>query len=183
MKQIISLVTEEIKNVLDMVDVEEAEELSRLLQTKERIFIHGEGRSGLVGKMIAMRLMHAGRQVFVVGETTTPSITNGDFLLVLSGSGETDSIYNITKKAKDVRAHVILVTTSATSKIGVLSDAILVIPAATKKSAPGEFETIQPLGNQFDQSAHLLLDAIIIHSTQMESNSGQEMQKRHSNLE
>ena len=38
--------------------------------------------------MVAMRLMHVGFEAHVVGEATTPSIAEGDRLMVFSGSGE-----------------------------------------------------------------------------------------------
>jgi 6-phospho-3-hexuloisomerase len=43
-------------------------------------------------KMAAMRFMHLGYTVFIVGETNTPAILEGDLLLVASGSGTTSSV-------------------------------------------------------------------------------------------
>ena len=37
----------------------------------------GAGRSGLVAKAFAMRLMHLGLEAFVVGETITPALNKG----------------------------------------------------------------------------------------------------------
>ena len=39
-----------------------------------RWFFSGQGRSGLVAQMAAMRFMHVGRNVHFVGEVTAPSI-------------------------------------------------------------------------------------------------------------
>ncbi|NLO77568.1 MAG: 6-phospho-3-hexuloisomerase, partial [Methanomicrobiales archaeon] len=39
----------------------------------ERIYVMGAGRSGLVAKGFAMRLMHLGMHSYVVGETITPA--------------------------------------------------------------------------------------------------------------
>jgi 6-phospho-3-hexuloisomerase len=41
--------------------------------------------------MAAMRFMHLGI-LFIVGETNTPAILEGDLLLVASGSGTTSSV-------------------------------------------------------------------------------------------
>jgi len=58
------------------------------------------------------------------------------------------------------------------------------VPAATKKRRPEEPNTIQPLGNQFDQSVHLLLDSIIIHALhEGEKADYNQMTNRHANLE
>jgi Predicted sugar phosphate isomerase involved in capsule formation len=45
----------------------------------------GAGRSGLVAKAFAMRLMHLGMISYVVGETITPALQTGDLIVVLSG--------------------------------------------------------------------------------------------------
>jgi 6-phospho-3-hexuloisomerase len=172
---------EEISHVLINVNEEEAVQFSNELVKAKRIFVCGEGRSGLMGKAFAMRLMHADYTVFVVGETITPSIQEGDLFVAISGSGETSSIYQLVEKAKKVRANVQLVTVNKDSSIGNIADGILVVPAATKYRLPSEAPTIQPLGNQFDQSVHLLLDAIIISTLKEASN--EELRNRHANLE
>lgn len=183
MKSTINTVANEISNVLSKVDIDEAISLSKQLTKAKRIFICGEGRSGLMGKAFAMRLMHGGFNVYVIGETTTPSIEKADLLITISGSGSTGSLLQFATKAKEVGAINFLVTTNVDSKISKISDGVLVIPAATKYRLPNEPETIQPLGNQFDQSVHLLLDAIIIFTLNVNENINDVMTKRHANLE
>src|SRR5680860_827298 len=51
-----------------------------------RVFVLGAGRSCLALRMTAMRLMHLGLTVHVVGEVTAPAIAAGDVLLAASGS-------------------------------------------------------------------------------------------------
>ncbi|PLS17711.1 6-phospho-3-hexuloisomerase [Bacillus sp. M6-12] len=183
MKNIIQTVSQEISMVISNIAEEEALLVSAELRKAKRIFVYGEGRSGLMGKAFAMRLMHGGYNVYVVGETITPSIAEGDLLVAISGSGSTGMIYEFANKAKQLGVKVILVTTNRDSKISKISDHLLVIPAATKYRHPGEPETIQPLGNQFDQSVHLVLDGIIIHSLQDKQDMNEEMRNRHTNLE
>lgn len=183
MKNIIDTVANEISTVLSNINEEEAMKLSEKLQTVKRIFVYGEGRSGLMGKAFAMRLMHGGYHVYVVGETITPSISKDDLLVAITGSGSTGTILQFAQKAKAEGAQIFLVTTNRNSKIAEISEGILVIPAATKYRKPEEPSTIQPLGNQFDQSVHLVLDAIIIHSLRAGNDLNEEMKKRHANLE
>jgi 6-phospho-3-hexuloisomerase len=45
-----------------------------LVEAAPRIFAAGAGRSGLGVRALGMRLMHLGKTVYVVGETTTPSL-------------------------------------------------------------------------------------------------------------
>ncbi|MFD2923608.1 6-phospho-3-hexuloisomerase [Halobacillus naozhouensis] len=184
MKQTIHTVAYEISQVLSNVSEEQAIQLSRSIEKAKRIFVAGEGRSGMMGKAFAMRLMHAGYNVYVTGETITPNIQKGDRLLAISGSGSTQSICQFAKKAKEQEAQVTAVTTNANSSLADISDDVLVIPAATKKRLSEEPATIQPLGNQFDQSLHLLLDAIIIYTIeQSKQTNNEEMTERHANLE
>jgi 6-phospho-3-hexuloisomerase len=185
MKSIIETVASEITNVLGQISEQEALNLSRELQSRKRIFVLGEGRSGLMGKAFAMRLMHGGFSVYVIGETITPSIQEDDLLVVISGSGSTGAIYQSAKKAKENGANVFLVTTNKESDLARISNGLLVIPAATKYRRPHEPTTIQPLGNQFDQSVHLVLDAIIIATLQSDNSDStyKEMADRHNNLE
>ncbi|MRH44480.1 6-phospho-3-hexuloisomerase [Aquibacillus halophilus] len=184
MKHVTDTIANEIQEVLQSINPNESKELADELKQARRIFIAGTGRSGLVGKIFAMRLMHSGYQVYVVGETITPSIETEDILLVISGSGSTQSLKYYANQAKSVGAKLTLVTTNKDSEIGKISDCTVLIPAATKKRLPHEPDTIQPLGSQFDQSAHLLLDAVIVYLLQQQDGKEESsLNKKHANLE
>lgn len=183
MKQTMQSVVREVSHVIENTSEEEALQLSKELLRANRIFLTGEGRSGFMGKAAAMRLMHGGFDVYVTGETITPSIAEGDLLLAISGSGSTPSILHQVQSAKKASSRVALVTTNPDSPIGKESDCLITTPAATKKRLPHEPETIQPLGNQFDQTVHLLLDAIIIYTLQQSSLTHEEMTANHANME
>lgn len=184
MRNEIEAIANEVQEVLQRVKPEQTEQLAIELHEAQRIFIAGTGRSGLVGKMIAMRLMHSGYQVFVVGETITPSIESDDILLIISGSGSTRTLKYYADQAKSIGAKVALVTTNENSPIGELSNCNVLIPAATKKRLPNEPNTIQPLGSQFDQSAHLLLDAVVVYLLQKQDRKDDSsLKKQHANLE
>jgi 6-phospho-3-hexuloisomerase len=94
--------------------------------------VAGAGRSGLVLRMAAMRLMHLGLIVHVAGDTTTPAITARDVLLVASGSGTTSGVVKAAETAAKVGAGIAAVTTNADSPLAGLADAIVIIPAAQK---------------------------------------------------
>lgn len=185
MRKIIEAVSEEVQTVLNNVSEEEAVELSELLIQAKRIFVFGEGRSGLMAKAFAMRLMHGGFTVFVVGETVTPSIQEDDLLVIISGSGSSAMILSLVDTAKKVGAVLALVTTNRRSYAAKESECVLIVPAVTKNQETTKAKSIQPLGNQFDQSVHLLLDSIIIYALEQSQNSlsYEEMKKQHTNLE
>jgi 6-phospho-3-hexuloisomerase len=180
MKKLLETVLQENAFVLSGINERETDELLGKIIEAKRIFVYGEGRSGLMGKAFAMRLMHSGYEVYVIGETITPSIAKGDLLIGISASGNSNTLKHYFSKTKEVDGSTFLVT--ASNEHRVITEGILMIPAATKHRRKEEPETIQPLGSQFDQSAHLLLDAIIIALLQGEDGND-ELLKRHANVE
>jgi 6-phospho-3-hexuloisomerase len=68
--------------------------------------------------------------LFIVGETNTPAILEGDLLLVASGSGTTSSVVSSAEKAKSQQLSL---SHAKKSKIAV-ADNILLINAATKQT-------------------------------------------------
>lgn len=92
MNREIEVILNEIQTVFSKIDGEQVEKLADMLASPKIIFVLGEGRSGLMAKSFAMRLMHLGFHVFVVGETITPSIQPGDLLIAVSGFGTTSNV-------------------------------------------------------------------------------------------
>ncbi len=181
MKTIIS-VLDEVREVCTNIDSTQYVDLVELFKKERRIFFMGEGRSGLVAKAIAMRLMHAGKLVFVMGETITPAIQKNDILVVLSGSAKTRTIIAFSESASKIGASVFLITTNRKALESRWCSGGLLLRAATKYRLPEEPPTIQPLGNQFDQAAHLVLDAAVIDSL-VHRQTNEELRIRHVNLE
>lgn len=79
----------EISQVLSHIPEDDLEITAKRLEQAPRIFVIGEGRSGLMARAFAMRLMHLGAVSYVIGETITPAIAEGDVLVAISGSGRT----------------------------------------------------------------------------------------------
>ncbi|MEH7117279.1 6-phospho-3-hexuloisomerase [Neobacillus vireti] len=180
---IMSTILKEIETVLSQVVEEQLQELTEELQKAKRIFIIGEGRSGLMAKSFAMRLMHLGATVYVVGETITPAIGEGDLLVAVSGSGTTKSVVWTAEKTQSLGCPVIAVTTNPESALATAATRILHVPAATKYRRENELKTIQPLGSLFDQCVHLLFDTICLQYSELRSMSNNDAFALHSNLE
>lgn len=158
----LTTIARELEPVLARIDRDELEGTVRALEEAPRVFVTGEGRSGLMAKAFAMRLMHLGLTSYVVGETTTPAVAPGDLLVAVSGSGTTGHTVQIAQSAAGVGARVHAVTSDPDSPLGRLAAARLVLPAATKHRRPGEPASIQPLSSLFDQATHLTLDAVCL---------------------
>lgn len=85
-------IIEELDRSSKTIAPEKLQEVIKKIKEHKRIFVYGTGRSGLMLKAFAMRLMQIGLNSYVVGETTTPSVQEGDLLIVASASGETGSV-------------------------------------------------------------------------------------------
>jgi len=152
------------------------------LRGARRVFVLGAGRSGLALKMTAMRLMHLGLEVHVVGDVTTPAIAAGDALLVASGSGTTAGILRSANTAEEVGAQIVCLTTDGSSPLAELAAVTVVVPAAQKQDHGGT-RSAQYSGGLFEQSVVFVGDAIF-HSLWLASGAtADELWPRHANLE
>ena len=146
------------------------------------MFILGAGRSGLALRMTAMRLMHLGLDVHVVGEVTTPAIARGDVLLTASGSGTTTGIVRAATTAAEAGAKIVGITTDPSSPLAGLADVTIVIPAAQKQDHRGALSA-QYAGSLFEQALVILGDAIFHTMWQASGATAEELWPRHANLE
>jgi 6-phospho-3-hexuloisomerase len=178
----IDLVLTENRQVLKAVDLDTIAQLSEAISQSKRIFVTGEGRSGLVLRMFAMRLMHLGCQDFVVGETITPSIQAGDLLIDCSGSGNTDGVLAIAQKAQAIGARIVSITTQSDSPLGQLADIVIHLNAATKQDRSRQHSQ-QFAGSLFEQSTLLLLDALFHVLARQTNQSAETLYGQHANLE
>jgi 6-phospho-3-hexuloisomerase len=174
---------------LDQVEMMVAEMLSC---TSRRILVLGAGRSGLVGRAFAMRLMHLGFQVYVTGETITPSIGKGDLIIALSGSGTTKLVVTAAEIGKTVGAKIIAVTSYADSDLAKLADQIVLIKGRTKiadekdyflRQLMGDYEPMAPLGTVFEISLMTFLDGVVVELMQRLGLKESQLRKRHATIE
>lgn len=176
-------IVKELQRSAGQIAPGEAEQFAELLQRSGKIFVAGAGRSGLMGKAFAMRLMHAGRDAYVVGETVTPGIGPGDVLVLGSGSGETKSLVAMAEKAKALGAAVAAVTITPDSPIGRLADLIVKLPGSPKDQSTGNYSTIQPMASLFEQTLLLFYDAVILRLMEQTGQTTTNMYGKHANLE
>ncbi|WP_144557114.1 6-phospho-3-hexuloisomerase [Bacillus pumilus] len=161
---------------------EQVERLVSSILTARKVFVAGAGRSGLMGKSFAMRLTHIGIKAYVIGETNTPSFTEEDLLIVGSGSGRTETLLVLVKKAKAIGGKVAAFTLSE-SPLADLSDEVILLSGAPKDQQGGSHHTIQPMGSLFEQSLLLTYDAVILRLMEMKELDTHTMYGHHANLE
>ena len=110
LKPRIEIVLDEVSKVLAEVSEDEVGFLVEELIKSKKIVVIGAGRVGLAAKAFAMRLMHLGKEAYTLNDCNLPSIGPNDFLLVCSGSGETQTIYDLVSIAKSRGVKIGLIT-------------------------------------------------------------------------
>ena len=170
-------ILDELIEVLARVERSDMERLLDVMRGANRVFVTGVGRSGLMARALAMRLMHLEFDVHVVGETTTPSIGKGDLLLCCSRYGKSRSLSTYVEKAHESGATAALVTMTVKSPLAKRADHVFVIPVG----AGGKSR--QPLGTIFEQCLLLYCDALVMLAMKRLKVSEDEMARRHTQLE
>jgi 6-phospho-3-hexuloisomerase len=169
------VVEQEISDLLARVEPQAFESLLQAFANKrQRWFFSGQGRSGLVAQMAAMRFMHVGYDVHVVGEATAPSVRRGDRLVLVCGSGQTPISVEFGAIAKSEGAKLVVMTHKPHSKLVGMADLLLSIPME---------KTFQFGGSLFEQCCIILLDSIALQLAEHEPDSHSAMWRRHTNMQ
>ncbi|KON29789.1 hypothetical protein AC482_05585 [miscellaneous Crenarchaeota group-15 archaeon DG-45] len=185
-----------ISEAMEELDLSQVEGmLEALLRTRagrSRVLVVGAGRSGLVGKAFAMRLMHLGFDVYVMGETITPSVGEGDLVLIISGSGSTALPVTVAGMAKRLGARVLAVTSHPDSPLGKAADHLVLIPGRERRAREeeyssrqmlGEHEPLAPMGTLFEDACMVFLDSVIAELMARLGTSEEEMRRKHAAIE
>jgi len=145
-----------------------------------RVFIAAAGRSKMVANMFAMRLMHCGLNVQVVGETTTTQINKFDMLLLVSGSGETKQLINFAEKADEVGSDILLVSASPASTLRYIADDTYQIGPSDRILSP---DKNLPLGSRFELSTMIFFETVILNFMEQLKLTEDNLRNCHTNLE
>ncbi|MDO5848583.1 MAG: 6-phospho-3-hexuloisomerase [Methanobrevibacter sp.] len=193
MKEAIDAILSNIKNAESYLDEDEVQKFIDVIVKSKNIFVIGAGRSGLAAKAFAMRLMHLGLSSFVVGESTTPAINEGDCLIAISGSGETNTIVSAVKIAKNRGSNVLALTSYPESTLGKLADAYIFVKGRTKVEADdknymkrqihGNYTSLTPLGTAFELTTLVFLDGLVSELMEVMKQTESDLKARHTVLE
>lgn len=178
----ISLVLREIADTAARISPDRLRQAVSMLENADRVFVAGAGRSGLVLRMAAMRLMHLGLVVHVAGDTTTPAIRKGDLLLVASGSGSTSGIVKAAETAAKAGARIVAFTANPGSALAGLADAVVLLPAQ-QKTDHGSGVSRQYSGSLFEQVLFVATEAVFQTLWDNTDVPAEQLWLRHANLE
>ncbi len=185
-------IAEEVLEVSKDLSAEQVDGFVQALLKSKRIFVIGAGRSGLVARAFAMRLMHLGLETFVIGETTTPALHTDDVLVAVSGSGETSLVVSAANIAKKIGAKLATVTSYPKSALARMSDFVVTLPGRTKtettsdfmhRELKGEYAPVAPLGTLFEIAALIFLDAVVTGLMTALGKKEEDLRARHATIE
>lgn len=181
-----------VENIVESLDEKQIEGMIKAVEDAEGIFLMGAGRSGLVAKAFATRLVQLGLRAYVVGESVTPAMTNKDLLIAVSGSGETNSVVRAAEIARKVGSKVLTVTSYPNSSVCKLSDYVVTVKGRTKidiekdpirSQIEGTHSSLTPLGTLFEDTVMIFFDGIIA-KLMIEMKAGEEdLKRRHAIVE
>lgn len=171
----------ELKRALEKITASQLDEIISAIRSHKRIFVYAAGRAGLMLKALAMRLMQIGCQAYVIGETITPAIENGDLLIVASASGETKSVVNAADAALCQGADILAITGSAPSTLNRRHKPLIQIQTDTKFTNSGV--SVQPMSTLFEQMLLMIGDSVILKMSKQIPDAKKIMSKRHASVE
>jgi 6-phospho-3-hexuloisomerase len=196
--ELMLLMVGQMRETARMLNPDEAESFFSEMCNARKIYVAGAGRSGLVARAFAMRLMHIGFESYVIGETITPALSRGDTLVVFSGSGETNSVYDIFETVKELGGRLCLITATPVSRMSGLADCMVILCGyqTSDNTLPSQYEVRQitgqyrsvtasfaPFGTLFETAALIFSDAIISALIEARHCSLDEARERLSNVQ
>lgn len=192
------MMTSRLEEAARSIDEEGANQFLNEILSAKRIYLAGAGRSGLVARAFAQRLMHLGFESYVIGETITPAFGPEDVLVAVSGSGETRSVVDACETAREIGGRICLITSTPNSHIGRITDCIVEIGSDRFKNPdiPRDFEIRQltgqyrsisgsfaPLGTLFEIAALVFSDAVVSALMEVRHCTPEDLKSRLANVQ
>jgi len=159
LKESITHILHSIDTSLGDLNFEDIDKAVEIITTSDRVFIYGSGRSGLVGRTFAMRLMQLGLNSFFIGETITPAVRDGDCVLFVSKTGETQTAIQAARIVENrvQGAEILVLTASPESKLASFGDINIILDIVDDEKN----EELAPLGTIFEDTAMIFLDGLV----------------------
>ncbi len=160
-------------DALDRVSGDAVNKAISIIMNSKQTFVYGSGRSGLVGKFFAMRLVQLGLVSYFVGETITPIVKKGDCVVLISNTGRTKSTLLAGSIVKNMGVNIIAITSDGDSPLAHQADVVIVV-------APEDVDrNLAPLGTLFEIATVILLDSIIAEIMNRTGQSEEDLRRRH----
>lgn len=156
-------------------EVEQTDRFIDIILASKKIFIYGVGRSGLIAKAFAIRLVQMGLEVFFIGETITPIVEEGNLVVIVSYTGETMSAIQTANIVRRVGAKVVTITANDHSKLASASNVVIQIHPPKDEDR----KRLAPLGTLFETATFVYLDGVVAVLMEKLGQSEGSMRRRH----
>lgn len=164
-------IVDEINSVKYTADIKS---IVNLINTSDTIFVLGHGRSGLISKAFANRLLHLGFNVHSIGEITCPKVRPKDLLIVFSKTLNNENITNNIKQSIKCHAKVLIITSDGYKKACEYADEIIHVNC---------LNTSQPMGTLFEQSSLIISDSLVLDIMNHKKYDNSVLSNNHANIE
>jgi 6-phospho-3-hexuloisomerase len=181
--------------ILKSADDQDTRALIRAILEAPAVHLAGTGRSGLVVRCFAMRLVELGIRAHVMGEAGTPSCRPGDLLLICSGSGRSPVLIVAAEQALRAGAKLALVTAAVLAPLTRLAHQKVILPpilpgesSPTGKPGmpaqiPDEPGLVSSLRTLFEEATFLYFDSLVPLLMEATGQRPADLEGRRPNLE
>lgn len=173
---------DEIRAVLENGAAAEVDRLCDELIKARRIACYGVGREGLMMRALCMRLMHLGLDAHMVGDMTTPSLGEGDLLVVSAGPGSFSTVNALVVVAHEAGARVAAITAQPSGQVPSAADVVIHLRAQTMADDKGG-RSVLPMGSLYEVVMLIFFDIVSIVLRERTGQTMEGMRGRHTNLE
>jgi 6-phospho 3-hexuloisomerase len=164
-----------VSEAIDRLDPADIDRAVAILARAPATFVYGAGRSGIIGRAFAMRLVQTGLTAYVIGESVTPIVRRGDAVFIVSGAGESQSSIQTANIVRREGADLIVLTGRSTSKLA--HAATLLLSLDFPEDA--ERGRLAPLGTLFESAGLRLTDALVAELMRVRRETEASMRRRH----
>jgi len=173
-----------IKLLVGRIDAAATRNLIEMILQADKVFVTGQGRSGLVAQCLATRLAQMGFNVHIPGHATCQRIGAGDLLIAISGSGTTTTTVDFARISRQAGAKVIAVTAFGKCALAQLADQVVVIPANDEDIRKKCKYIVGPKNNAlFEEVMLLYADVLVYILLERKGVPKSIINQRHTNLE
>ena len=171
----------DLEKVFERVDPAQLEILSQELIAARRFVCYGVGREGLMMDAIAMRLMHAGFQSYVVGEMVTPPVSKGDLFFASAGPGHFPTVETLLKVARDAGGRTVVVTAQPARAAQMPVDVVIHLPAQTMVDVAAGLSVLT-MGTHYEAALLLFGDLLVLRLLELTHQKREDMYSRYTNM-
>ncbi len=181
------MAVEALKGVIEGFDYEKLQEIADIIDEGNNIFVVGRGRSRQTAMNFGERLAQFGKNVYVVGMPTAPSIKKGDVLVVSSGSGSTPTLVDFATTAKEVGAKCVLLCWNKDAAVSKINTATFIVSDVDRSkgyesTAGADAKIYSEIYAYYDYPTNIAFDTILTYIMQKNGLTREEVEANKANL-